>query len=387
MSDREIRVCFVSDDSSSLTGGARSQASLIRGLSQRGVIPYFVSHRQTVQVENAIRNGCTTAFIPAKLYVYRKGQHDLISLLYYPVKRVLNAWQRRKMVRFLRESKIELVHLNSLFSCMEWAVAAQACHIPYVWHFREYLSDDHGYDTRGKARLTRYLKGAACRMAISNDIKQFWENKLDAECTLVYNGLEPEIYQQPAEGKFAGSSVRCILVGRVSEQKGQLVAIKAVERLVRGGNSRVHLTIVGDRGISDYEKMIREYVRARELEPFIDILPFTDDVVSVMKQCNVGILASSREAFGRVTIEYKMAGLVAVGTDSGGTRELIHDGADGLLFKVKDDADLSDKLLWIMTHREEAERIAKRGCEQACSDFSIQATVQRVLSIYHSLVS
>ena len=384
--EKQIRVCFVSDDSTSLTGGARSQASLMKGLSQQGVQPFFVSHRQTVQVDNARKNGYTVAVIPARLYTNPRGRNRVRSVLMYPVKRLYNALQRQKMKAFLREHRIELVHINSLFSCMEWAAAAKACGIPYVWHIREYLGDDHGYYVRGWGRFRKYLRAANDRIAISDDIKRYWEGRLGTTCTRIYNGLEPEIYRRAAGGQWTSPAVRCALVGRVSEQKGQMVAIRAVEQLVNAGRRDIRLKIVGDRDTTDFEKMIKAYVRDKGLSEQVEILPFANDVTEALRDCDVGVMASNREAFGRVTIEYKMAGLIVVGSDAGGTRELIHDGQDGLLFRVNDSGDLADKLLWVMDHREEARRIAEAGQAQACDTFSIRSTVNNVLALYRQIV-
>ena len=108
--EKQIRVCFVSDDSTSLTGGARSQASLMKGLSQQGVQPFFVSHRQTVQVDNARKNGYTVAVIPARLYTNPRGRNRVRSVLMYPVKRLYNALQRQKIDGMAGQERITITY-------------------------------------------------------------------------------------------------------------------------------------------------------------------------------------------------------------------------------------------------------------------------------------
>ena len=388
MENREkLRVCFVSDSSEDLTGGARSQAGLMRELAGRGVSPFFVSHMETVQTENARRRGYPTAVIPARLYVCPRGKLPIRSRVMVPVKLVYNGLQRRKMERFLRENRIEIVHINSLFSCTDWALAARHCGIPCVWHIREYLGDDHGFVVRGKHRFYRALRGAERRVAISGDIRDYWEKELSAPCTVIYNGLEPEIYTGSAEEKFRKPVVTCAMVGRVKEQKGQMTAIRAVERIAQSGGPDVRLKIIGNRDRTDFEREIKAYVRDRNLEGRVEILPFLDDVNAALQDCDVGILASLREAFGRVTIEYKMAGLLAVGTDSGGTRELIHDGEDGLLFPPEDDQALADLLLRMAENRDLARNLAARGQRQARDQFSLGRTADRVRALYEEVLT
>ena len=51
------------------------------------------------------------------------------------------------------------------------------------------------------------------------------------------------------------------------------------------------------------------------------------------------------EPFGISQVEALAAGLVVVSTGTGGAKEIVRDGIDGLLFRAGDEADLAAKLI------------------------------------------
>ena len=386
MSRNNIKVCYVSDNSGDMTGGARSQHSLMVTVRGMGVDPYFVTHKNTIQIKKAEEDGIKTCYIPAKLMSYPKGKFQFYSLLMYLPKRFYNIRQRRKMVQYLKKNKFDLVHINSFFSCIEWADAARKAKIPYVWHLREYVTHDHNRYIRGKLRYNFLLKHSARILTISKDMQQYWSAKLGYRCDLVYNGLETELLYKNAESKLTSDTVRCAMVGRVAEGKRQLDAIKAVELLRNNGCKNVSLVIVGYRGVVPYEREIKKYITDNHLEDIIELVGFTDNVGSILENCDIGLICSNREAFGRVTIEYMLAGLLAIGSDSGGTPELISDGETGLLYAPSNIEKLAEKIEWAVQHKQEAKAILLTGQKNAAENFSINTTAENVYRIYNEVL-
>ena len=48
---------------------------------------------------------------------------------------------------------------------------------------------------------------------------------------------------------------------------------------------------------------------------------------------DIALVASCSEAFGRVTVEAMLAGMLVIGADVAGTSELICDGVNGILYE------------------------------------------------------
>ena len=77
------------------------------------------------------------------------------------------------------------------------------------------------------------------------------------------------------------------------------------------------------------------------------------------------------------------AKLPVVGTDAGGTPEILLDGVTGLLYPPQDSEQLAEKILWCIEHPEESAVMAEKGYLRAQEHFSIAATVQKI----HQVIS
>ena len=101
---------------------------------------------------------------------------------------------------------------------------------------------------------------------------------------------------------------------------------------------------------------------------------------------DVEIVCSKREAFGRVTVEAMLAGLPVVGSNTGGTPELIVDGETGIIFKCDDYKDLADKILLIYKNPELAYMISTNAKKVAKDKFMILRCVKELVNLYNDVL-
>lgn len=381
-----MKVCYVTDYHVKISGGPQSLLNLMDEIQKYGVSPYLVCHAACDGLTEAEKRGIPTAVIPGKKSVIAREDVSFVTYLKYPVKQVYNRFYLKDAVKYLKDNQIELVHLNSVLACTMWAAAAQKCGIPYVWHIREFVDQDHNSVIIGKRYTYGLLRKADRVIAISDEVKRVWEERLGRECVRIYNGLNYEENYDSIDGKFSRKTLNCIIVGRVLEKKGQMDAVRAVEELIRRGHLNVRLTIVGYRGVRAYEKDLKQYVQEHGLEDYVRILDFTSDLKEIRRDQDVGLTCSYAEAFGRVTIEYMLGGLLAIGSRSGGTPELIREGETGFLYEPGDHMGLAAVLERVMQNREKAKEIAEKGHAEAAEKFLIENTAQNVYSLYQDVL-
>ncbi len=139
----------------------------------------------------------------------------------------------------------------------------------------------------------------------------------------------------PAEAKLIG------LVGRLEPDKGQEILLQALARL-RRERTDVHAVLVGTGG--DYDRLLR--VRAElGLESAAHFTLFRQDVARLTAAFSVAVLAATGcDASSTVLKEAMLLGVPVVGTDVGGTREILADGACGPVVGPGDAAALAAAL-------------------------------------------
>ncbi len=138
------------------------------------------------------------------------------------------------------------------------------------------------------------------------------------------------------------------LIGRIDRKKGQDVLVKALADLPQD----VHALIVGDPTLdtlSDYFDEVRAFVRDHELQWRVHFRPYDDSPRNAFIAADVVVVCSTQESVGSVTLEAMASGCAIIGTDTGGTAELLGDGR-GWTFPAGDAGALGQALLTLRNH-------------------------------------
>ncbi len=162
--------------------------------------------------------------------------------------------------------------------------------------------------------------------------------------------------------------------------------MEAVNVLVNArGIKNLHVSIVGNSEGNFVEK-ISHYIQLHGLSEYVTLTGRRNDVPELLTKMDIGVMASSNEAFGRSTVEYMMAGLAVVASDGGANKEIIQDGHTGLIYKSGDPKSLADKLELLINDREMLEKLAENGQSAAEKNFSSAANSDAVYSLYKEIL-
>ena len=138
------------------------------------------------------------------------------------------------------------------------------------------------------------------------------------------------------------------LVGRIDRKKGQDVLVAALRSLPQD----VHALIVGDPTLdtlSDYFDEVRAFVRDHELQWRVHFRPYDGSPRNAFLCADVIAVCSTQESVGSVTLEAMASGCAVIGTDSGGTAEILSEQR-GWTFPAGDPDSLADALLTMRNH-------------------------------------
>lgn len=131
------------------------------------------------------------------------------------------------------------------------------------------------------------------------------------------------------------------LIGRFDPQKGQMLLLEAITRCKETDFALVLLgEATKNEGASYYENM-QAFIREHGLEKRIFIRGFRKDISTFYKAVNWFVMASKAETFGMVTIEAMACGTPTLGSNRGGTPEILENGRLGELFESQDAGDLA----------------------------------------------
>ena len=292
------------------------------------------------------------------------------------------------ILRRVRPLGIDLIHSNSGATDLG-AWLSRKLDVPHVWHLREYGDLDYNlHSPFGKFYDRRYFHGDHHFIAISRSISDHYTRLISGSpISLIYNGIEPPQSVTSREVSGDVAAVNICVVGYLSPMKCQLDAVKAVRTLTEQKIPvPFHLFLAG-RGQSDYINQIQRYIDSNRLGDFVTLAGQIDDINSFLSRMDIGIMSSSSEAFGRVTVEYMMNDLAVVATDSGASREIIDNDVTGMLYPVGDVAALAGRLRVLIEDKSLRETLAGAGRRKALEQFTSQANSKAIFRLYNGLLS
>ena len=382
-----MKILFVAH-SGKISGGAnRSLLTLMAELRKR----HDVSPAVLIPGENTpLEQRCRAIGIP----VYTGRYHSCCTVFHREPKDILRAAKllaapfldKREAQRLNRQlpADFDLYYTNERMTCVGGYLARLRGR-PHVWHVRSFSKENRTwFPPFWYSRMNRDSdRIILVSRALYDD---FSKHLLPDKLRTVYNGLEPERYTQVERRAHTG--FRLLLAGRLTPAKGQEDAIRALDILVRQYKADAYLSLAGRTPAYEsaaYARRLRKLTEQLGLQSRVCFLDEVDDLAAVRSETDVELVCSWLEPFGRTTVEAMMAGLPVVGSDAGGTKEIILDGKTGLLYPPKDYAALAERLNRLRERPEETAKMARAGKERALACFTAEQTASRVMEVLHEL--
>ncbi len=244
------------------------------------------------------------------------------------------------------------------------AVAALWLDRPHVWLVREFGQLDHGLAFYFSFQKTLEIVQEASDHIVANSeaVKDTLFSQVDSDrCTVAYPNnisLAGPVTSGRSYFKYPGST-KLIISGPVTRSKGQDDAIHAVMRLVESGRD-VELCVIGPAD-SAFGDGLKALVQTGGLGDRIQFLGFAEDVRQLIEQADIALVCSRHEAFGRVTAESMILGRPVIGTNTGGTVELVDDGRNGFLYSPGDVGQLAERIAFLVDHPEKAKELGEQA--------------------------
>jgi glycosyltransferase involved in cell wall biosynthesis len=241
-------------------------------------------------------------------------------------------WSVRRYQQVLRDLRPDLVVTNSAV-VPAGALAARRLGVPHVWMVQESVLTNPTLRSALPRRTVVRVIAASSRQLVV--LSQYTADQVVAaapaatgKLAIIPPKIAAEAYPPPVR-RSDGPLRDLVLFGRVSVEKGQLEAIRAIARCAeRGAHLRLTLAGVGDGpAAASASRLAAELGVADQLR----LVPWTDDPGAFYHQADATLMLSRNEAYGRVTVESLLTGTPVVGYDAGGTSELLAQGGGVLV--------------------------------------------------------
>lgn len=393
----ETRVLFL-DHTAALGGGEIALFNLVRSLNSRKFKPIVVLGAEG-PLADRLRPIADTSILPLSKTVasQKKDKLGIASLL--RVRDMLSVFAYIcRLVRFINEQKIDLIHTNSLKADILGGAAGRLSSRPVVWHVRDRIEDDYlpkivvrafrllslvipTYVIANSAATLRtlHLRRGARGTSIPSGID------LNGKTAVVHDGTSPGVV---AERDNLRSGFRVGLVGRISPWKGQHVFIQAAA-LVHKRFPEAQFFVIGAAlfGEDKYDQEVRRLPGDLGIEDVVEFTGFRNDIRHAIAELDLLVHASTKgEPFGQVIIEGMAAGKPVVATDGGGVPEIVEDGQTGILVPMGDVEAMAEAICQILSDPVRAKTMGARARQRVADHFTLEQTARRVEAVYAEIL-
>jgi len=208
---------------------------------------------------------------------------------------------------------------------------------------------------------------------------------LPAKIETLYPGARIDRFFRPDLPDRA--RLRLCYASLVMPHKGVQVMVRALMELHRAG---VDFTaeIAGEAPDAAFLADLRELVRSAGLEEKIHFAGFLDrrGIAALYARSNVLVFPSQfPEPFGISQVEALASGLVVVTSGTGGAKEIIRPGVDGLHFRPESPEDLAEKLRLLDGDADLMPRLQRAGRARSLA-FSVDRAAARIEELMEALL-
>ena len=350
-----------------LNGASKSLLSIAKELIRRGnQVIVLSSYSSGAFFEELSNNNIRTVTEPFERWcVYKKNsdisiKSQMIDIFRWKKINRINKETAKIIASLASEENIDVIHSNTSVINVG-ALISKYSEIPHVWHIREFGDLDFNMyplipHFLYYSIMNRYTDRFIC---ISKAIYDYYRKLSRHKKKVIYNGIEQIFYINISnETSDIGEPIRILLAGRISVAKGQQEAVDACDLLWRKGIYNFVLFLAGSQ---DMSICIPSYLKKNIIE-----LGSISNMVELRKSVDIGI--------------------PVIGSNTGGTPELIEDGVTGLLYEKGNIQQLADKMQYLIEHADVRRDMGKAAQEYALSHFTIDRCVDEIEAIYREVL-
>lgn len=282
----------------------------------------------------------------------------------------------------------DIKHIHAHFGTNATEVALLACCLgDYRYSFTVHGPEE--FDKPTTLHLEEKIRHAAFVVAISSfgqsQLYRWTEHRQWHRISVVHCGLEQEFSQTPS-AMTTEAPRRFVCVGRLCEQKGQLILIEAV-RILAAKNLQFELVLAGDGEMRpEIERLVTRYGLAH----IVSITGWisSEEVRRQLLASRALVLPSFAEGLPVVIMEAMALRRPVLSTYVAGIPELVIDGENGWLFPAGSVEALAEAMMQCLdTPLGDLQRMGDACHDRVLARHSIDAEAEKLIRLFDAVAS
>ena len=288
-------------------------------------------------------------------------------------------WRLRK---FVRQNKIDLIQAHSSSWFLGLVIKLSSGRVNLVWH--DHFGRELKFRKAGLLKpASKYFNGI---ISVNEGLRKWSMANLKTSKVAFYPNFIPvpnKTFSSKNIMTIQGDpdSFRVLCVANMRPQKDHLNLLKSL-KLVIQRSDLVSLHLVGKDENNDYSEQIKKIIEEEDiLKEKVFFYGEQEDVISIMKQCDLGILSSSSEGLPVALLEYGCAGLPVVVTDVGQCAGVV--AGNGRICPAADPVALAAEILFYFENPRARIKDATDFHKRVQKNYSEEVVLEKVLHFFN----
>jgi glycosyltransferase involved in cell wall biosynthesis len=196
--------------------------------------------------------------------------------------------------------------------------------------------------------------------------------------------LGPGVRDRARRELEVGEDIVVGTVGAIAREKGQFELLEAV-RLVLRHFTNIRLVIAGDASSAEGQgllRLLKERAHKYHMDEVVIFTDGSDNLPRLLRALDIFVMPALEENFSDHLAQAMLTGLACVGTDAGGTPELLDDGKAGLLVPPGSADGLSRAISTLMENPDLPQILGRRARESARERFDLDKVMDQAEEFY-----
>ncbi len=201
---------------------------------------------------------------------------------------------------------------------------------------------------------------------------------------VIYNGIELHAYDQFLRIGNSHKTKRTVgIVANMNREVKRVDIFLKAAAHVKKFQENVNFEIIGDGRLRDQLVLLAEDLGLADEVHFIGRV---ENVFDYIKQWDVGVISSDSEGFSNAILEYMIAGLPVVATNSGGNREIVQADFNGYLVPRGDFKEMGNRILELIKNDKLRFEMGNSARRIVSEKFKLSKNISEYQRYYESLI-
>jgi len=358
-------------------GVERGTIDVAIALKQKGHFPVIASYGGRL-VSHLRKNGIIHEYLP----LHSKNPFTI--------------WMNiARLVRIIKNHQIQVVHARSRAPAWSAYFAAKKTRVPFITTFH----GTHPFQNRFKKLYNSVMIRGKRVIAVSKFIAQDIQKKYDinpGKITTILRGVDLDVFNPDKmtdarmeaimnQMQLPDDKYILLLPGRITRLKGHEVLLDAMSRLNR---QDFICLFVGSTEKKNFVEELEEQAKNYGLRDRLFIINECKDMPALYRLATATICPSTQpETFGRTAAEAGAMGCPVIGSNHGGTKEIVVEGKTGFLFPPEDSRSLAyviEKVLDMTL--DERHQIREAAMAHVRKNFDNVTMLTKTLKLYQEVL-